>query len=114
MPAKLIARKREHQPAAEQEQAAPVAQRPRPEADEVEPVETGRPYQAFVESEARKYWQDMVEPGSLVKPTKREIRAAARPEADEVEPVETGRPYQAFVESEARKYWQDMVKSTAW
>ena len=65
MPAKLITRKREHQPAAEQEQAAPVARRPLPEADEAEPVEPGRPYQAFVESEARKYWEDMVEqPGS--------------------------------------------------
>ena len=54
MPAKLIPRKREHQPAGEQEQAAPVAQHPRSESDEAEPVETGRPHQAFVEREARK------------------------------------------------------------
>ena len=79
MPAKLIPRKREHRPAVEQEQAAPVAQHPRSESDEDEPVETGRPHQAFVEREARKYWEDMVQPGSLVKPEQQELRAAARP-----------------------------------
>ncbi len=86
MPAKLITRRREYQPSAEQEQAAPVAQRPLPEADEDEPMEIGRPYQAFVESEARKYWEDMVEqpgrpvkPDRLVKPDQQELRAAAMP-----------------------------------
>ena len=80
MPAKLITRKREYQPAAEQEQAAPVARRPSPEADEDESMETGRPYQAFVEREARKYWGDMMEQrGSLVKPNPQELRAAAMP-----------------------------------
>ena len=79
MPAKLITRKREYQPSTEQEQAAPVAKRPSPEADEDEPVETGRPYQAFVEREARKYWEDMVQPGSLAKPEQQELRAAAMP-----------------------------------
>ena len=79
MPAKLTTRKQEHQPAAEQEQAAPVARRPRLEADEAEPVETGRPHQAFVEREARKYWEDMVQPGSLAKPEQQELRAAAMP-----------------------------------
>ncbi len=79
MPAKLITRKREYQPSGEQEQAAPVARRPRPEADEAEPMETGRPHQAFVESEARKYWQDMVYIGSLAKPDRQELRAAAMP-----------------------------------
>ena len=79
MPAKLITRKREYQPAGEQEQAAPVAQHPRSESDEAEPVETGRPHQAFVEREARKYWEDMVQPGSLAKPEQQELRAAARP-----------------------------------
>ncbi len=86
MPAKLIARRREYQPAAEQEQAAPVIQRPLPKADEAEPVEPGRPYQAFVENEARKYWEDMVKqpgrpvkPDRLVKPDQQELRAAAMP-----------------------------------
>ncbi len=84
MPAKLITRRREYQPAAEREQAAPVVQRPLPEADEAEPMEPGRPYQAFVESEARKYWEDMVEqpgrpvkPDRLVKPDQQKLRAAA-------------------------------------
>ena len=80
MPAKLITRKRQYQPSGEQEQAAPVIQRPLPEADEVEPVEPGRPYQAFVESEARKYWEEMMEqPDSLVKPDQQKLRAAAMP-----------------------------------
>ena len=80
MPAKLIARKREYQPPAEQEQAAPVARRPLPEADEAEPVEPGRPYQAFVENEARKFWEDMVkQPRSLARPKQQELRAAAMP-----------------------------------
>ncbi len=80
MPAKLIAHKREYQPPAEQEQAAPVARRPRLEADEDEPMETGRPYQGFVESEARKYWEDMVKPPrSLTKPNQQKLRAAAMP-----------------------------------
>ena len=86
MPAKLITHRREYQPAAEREQAAHVVQRPLPEADEVEPVEPGRPYQAFVENEARKYWEDMVEqpgrpvkPDKLVKPDQQKLRAAAMP-----------------------------------
>ena len=80
MPAKLAElakRKLEYQP--EQEQAAPVALHPGLEADEAGPVEAGRPYQAFVESEARKYWQDMVNTGSLTKPDQQELRAAAMP-----------------------------------
>ena len=43
-------------------------------------METGRPYQALVEREARKYWEDMVEqPGRPVKPDQQELRAAAMP-----------------------------------
>ena len=80
MPAKLLTRRREYQPAAEREQAAPVALHPGPEADEAEPVEPGRPYQAFVESEARKYWEDLVEQhGTLAKPNQQQLRAAAMP-----------------------------------
>ena len=52
---------------------------PKPEPDSPEPAAPGRPHQDFVENEARKYWQDMVNPGSLVKPGQDEIRAAAMP-----------------------------------
>ena len=44
-----------------------------------EPMEPGRPYQDFVESETRKFWQEMVNVGSLTKPAQQEIRAAAMP-----------------------------------
>ena len=44
-----------------------------------EPMEAGRPYQDFVESEVRKYWQEMVQVGSLTKPAQQAIRAAALP-----------------------------------
>ena len=44
-----------------------------------EPMEPGRPYQDFVDSEIRKFWQEMVNIGSLTKPTQQEIRAAAMP-----------------------------------
>ena len=42
-------------------------------------METGRPHQAFVEDEARKYWQEMVQHGSLAKPDRQTIREAAMP-----------------------------------
>lgn len=46
---------------------------------EAEPMEPGRPYQAFVESEARKYWQSIGGVGSLTKPSQQEIREVAMP-----------------------------------
>ena len=67
--------------AGEQEEddiAAPV-RLPTPEPAAPGYGEPGRPHQDFVEDEARKYWQDMVNPGSLVKPGQDEIRAAAMP-----------------------------------
>ena len=79
MPLKRTAMERDLQPPREDEEAEPVAIRPRLEAVEAEHMEPGRPYQAFVESEAMKYWQEMVKIGSLTKPTQQEIREAAMP-----------------------------------
>ena len=62
----------------EQEEEEPGAKRPRLEPDEAEPMEPGRPYQAFVESKLRQYLQDN-NIHSLTKPTQQEIRAAAMP-----------------------------------
>ena len=42
-------------------------------------TDEGRPYQGFVENEARKYWQDLVDVGSLTKPVQQDVRAAALP-----------------------------------
>ena len=79
MPLKRTAGEREPQPPEEQEEVAPVAKRPRFEPAEVEAMEQDRPYRDFVESEARKYWEEMVKVGSLGKPAQDEIRAAAMP-----------------------------------
>ena len=57
---------------------APLMQ-PDPEPVAAWPEEPGRPYRDFVEDEARKYWEEMVNPGSLAKPDQEEIRAAAMP-----------------------------------
>ena len=64
----------------EQEEAGPIAIQPRLEPDEDQAAEPGRPYQAFVESEVRKYWHEIQErSGNLTKPSQEEIRAAAMP-----------------------------------
>ena len=63
----------------EQEEEEPGAKRPRLEPVEAKAMEPGRPYQAFVEREAREYWQSLGGVGSLTKPTQEEIRAAAMP-----------------------------------
>ena len=55
------------------------AMQPGPEPDTPRLIEPERPYQAFVESEARKYWQETGRGGTLVKPAQDEIRAAALP-----------------------------------
>ena len=57
---------------------APLMQ-PGPEPVAAEPAGTGRPYQVYVESEARKYWEEMVKTGGLKKPDQREIRTVAMP-----------------------------------
>ena len=79
MPIKRTAQQRESQPPREQEAEVARAERPEPEPVEAGPVQPGRLYQAFVESETRKFWQEMVNVGSLTKPAKQEIRAAAMP-----------------------------------
>ena len=60
-------------------EALVAAMQPWPGADTSGTVQTERPYQAFVESEARKYWQETSQAGALVKPTQAQIRAAALP-----------------------------------
>ena len=63
----------------EQEEEEPGAKRPRLEPVEAKAMEPGRPYQAFVEREAKEYWQSLGGVGSLTKPTQEEVRAAAMP-----------------------------------
>ena len=63
----------------EQEEEEPGAKRSKLEPIEAKAMEPGRPYQAFVEREARDYWQSLGGVGSLTKPTQEEIRAAAMP-----------------------------------
>ena len=70
----------------EQEDAVPEAIPSELEPDEAHAVEPGRPYQDYVESEARRYWQSLVGrdsltivKGSLTKPDQEELRAAAMP-----------------------------------
>ena len=60
-------------------EALAAAMQPWPEADATRAMEPERPYQAFVESEARKYWQETSQAGALAKPTQAQIRAAALP-----------------------------------
>ena len=42
-------------------------------------VQPGRPHQDYVESEAERYWQEMVKAGSLTRPDLQELRAGALP-----------------------------------
>lgn len=77
MPPKGLAVKRGPQPPIEQGETGSAVKQPAPE--HAETMETGRPYREYVENEARKYWQEMVQPGSLAKPDQAEIRAAAMP-----------------------------------
>ena len=75
MPLKRIAQQLEPMPS--EEQGIAVKQ-PCPVPAEAEPMEPGRPYQAFVESRLRQYLRDN-NIRSLVKPAQQEIRAAALP-----------------------------------
>ena len=119
----------------EQEVVEPIPIQPRLEPDEEQDSEPGRPYQDYVESEVRRYWEEMWNGRNLTKPTPVEIgfdafpmrldavyRARARqhyaeaeisamqPGSEPGEDLTTAprRPYQSFVESEVRKYWQEM------
>ena len=73
------ARVPESLPSQEQEEEEPRAKRSKLEPIEAKAMEPGRPHQAFVEREARDYWQSLGGVGSLTKPTQEEIRAAAMP-----------------------------------
>ena len=63
----------------EQEETGPGAILPGSESDELRAMEPGRPYQAYVENEVRKYWREISNVDSLTKPSQPEIRAAAMP-----------------------------------
>ena len=43
--------------------------RPGVAPDEAEVTESGRPHRDLVENEAREFWQEITNPGSLIKPT---------------------------------------------
>lgn len=80
MPIKITVPKRDSQPPQEQEQPeARVGQPVLEESADARDMEPGRPYQSFVESEARKYWQEISILNGLTKPAEQEIRAAAMP-----------------------------------
>ena len=61
----------------QQEQARVIQAGPEPVAAEA--AGPARPYEAFIENEARKYWQDMLESGRLNKPRREQLRTAAMP-----------------------------------
>ena len=63
----------------EQEEAVPEAIPPELEPDEAQSMEPGPPYQDYVESEVRRYWQEIGNVHNLTKPTREELRRAAMP-----------------------------------
>ena len=80
MPLRKVAQKRESPPPQGQEEPEARAERSvLEEPSDVLDMELERPYQSFVESEARQYWQEIGIVGSLTKPTQQEIRTAAMP-----------------------------------
>ena len=123
-----------HQEPAAAAEAALMEKQPGPEPDQEEAVEPGRPYRDTVEAEARQYWEEITNIGSLIKPGTIDLydilalrqdamyRAIARnnyalAEAEAMQPgpapgtarnANPARPHQDFVESEARIYWQEM------
>ena len=78
IPSKRTARNRASQSPREQEEPEARAEQPiLEEPADALGMEQERPYQSFVESEAKQYWREMGVVGSLTKPTREEIRAAA-------------------------------------
>ena len=77
MPLNRTSTERKSRPSQEQEESAPDLHKVGLDPAEIETVEPGRPHQAFVESEADRYWRDIAKSGCLSKPTRAEIRAAA-------------------------------------
>lgn len=64
----------EYQPPREEDKPEPAAQLPVLKPAEAEP---GRPYEDYVNSEVRRFWQETVKEHNLTKPLPQEIRAAA-------------------------------------
>ena len=79
MPLVKLLGKRERNASPEPEEMAAPVRQPMPLPVEDELREPGRPHQAFVEDETRRYWQEMVERGELTKPNRQTIREAAMP-----------------------------------
>ncbi len=63
-----------HQPTMEEETLEPAAKLPEMKPVEEEP---GRPYEDYVNGEARRFWQEIGKQHNLTKPAAQEIRAAA-------------------------------------
>ena len=63
----------------EQEEAEAPQRHPVQEPVAGRAVQPGRPHQDYVESEAERYWQEMVKAGSLTRPDLQELRAGALP-----------------------------------
>ena len=78
MPLKSVLRKLMCCALQEQDEEEMQAESPLLELAAYEPIDLGRPYQDFVESEVSKYWREM-EGDSLTKPAQQAIRAAALP-----------------------------------
>ncbi len=79
MPLAKLFGKRERTASPEPEEMEAPVKQPGQLPVEDELMEQGRPHQAFVEDEARRYWQEMVQAGNLSKPDLQELRAAALP-----------------------------------
>ena len=73
------ARESEPLPPQDQEDIEVRAKWPKLDAALSGAAEPGRPYQDFVENQARQYWQEIGKEHNLTKPTQQEIRTAAMP-----------------------------------
>ena len=77
---KRTAQQRRSQHSPESEREEPVSKRQRPVPAEPEHMELGRPYQAFVESEAGQFRQQMMQAGNRTGPAPEDIRTRVKPE----------------------------------
>ena len=77
---KRTARQRESPAPPVSEGMEPAPKRQKPEPVQAEPMEQGRPYQAFVENEPRRFWQELAQSGSQAEPAAAEIRTRSAPE----------------------------------
>ena len=79
MPLVKLLGKRDRSASPEPEEMEAPARQPMQLPVEDKLMAQGRPHQAFVEDEARKYWQDMVQARGLNKPDQQTLREAAMP-----------------------------------